>query len=361
LDSRENYDASRWDLITLDARRTAAGAANARELEQRFALQLAEAPNIANAVALESLDGALALLSEPGDDATATADRILDAFAPSELRYVWNLNAGIADSLAEQLGAGPLFPALPEERCREFHAEFISRVLQRSVELRGRAVLHIAAGDLPEAFAAMGATEFVIDGDRVWSADGVFRFADESPAALLCVGLDVGALLEKIGVGATEAELVQRMGPLIESAVRAGIQKKNFLANRLDSAIHPRQFVRPTLVVRPLGLERLSMRAGCVFLDGPPCSTLVRTLLGRLARRIRIEATPHRLDVGIAVELSANELGDCTEFVNPRRERPRVEFDVCNVTSRASPEIKLSLHQSSHRAMMHLRYADSRQ
>lgn len=147
-------------------------------------------------------------------------------------------------------------------------------------------------------------------------AEGVTRRSGRTAVVVQFAGIHLPRLHARMGRATDEESVMQRLGLLCDSAVRAGVQRREFLRRQMGGSGFPDQ---PVLVVVPIGLDAL-----VADLVGKPIAVddaalaMAEQILKQMQLRLRREGRHYGLQTkldGIAHALWA---GDAPDGGSPR-------------------------------------------
>lgn len=226
-------------------------------------------------------------------------DAIVAAAADADRRWILNVG-GLGDADAAPMFDDDLEPA-PDSLADAVGDELCKRAVEAGLADRFRVDLHVR----PEWGRERIATRLrpvlrtlrrglsvavVVDPVAPSPAEGLHGASKRVFGVVQYIGLDLDAILDRLG-GADPDTFLRRLALIVDSAVRAGVQKREFLrrASRVDED--------GVVVLTPVGLaqavERLTSRR---LADADPAATaFAEELLRRLRERAAREARHYQL------------------------------------------------------------------
>jgi hypothetical protein len=201
---------------------------------------------VAGLIAIDAFDGPLATLMEkrePEELADRFAESLVGAVGGPTLLF--NLHGGVPPAVARPLTEGSLFAVRPNERHDRLAAAFAQRFAERvltSDRLRPFVRIDVhpdvrySADELRSLLrpwtrwiAARGDLRFVFDRGDLAIGEGLRRSSGQLAAQFTAIGIRLDRLRERLGPLADEVMFAERLQTLTESAVRAGLQQREFL------------------------------------------------------------------------------------------------------------------------------------
>ncbi|QDU61128.1 anaerobic ribonucleoside triphosphate reductase [Planctomycetes bacterium Pan216] len=300
------------DVVAL-AQRTSGSRAFLDELER----SLDEvARKIVGTIALDGVDATLALWSDLGDDPVELADRFASILSGilrgRESRFIVNLYARVTPWAADLLSGGPLFSTEPSREQHAFASKFALRLAERVLEgaqlqRRCRLDLHPPMeGDEEELKETLRPwwrwlvrdTPLALSFDRGETSlgEGLRRVRGRRPAVYQYVGIMLPRLYRRLGEGSDAATIIERLGLLCESSVRAGVQRREFLRHSASFSEMRPSASALSLVVVPFGLDWLVYKLiGRSISSDAGALSLAEQIVSRLQHRLRREGRPYQL------------------------------------------------------------------
>lgn len=267
-----------WSAASLDMTRLAARAAGSDAFLRDFEADLESVcRRVEGTVAIDCPEGVLALLAERDADAGRLAEITVDILRRAATRHrvylAVNLRGRVSDLSAAGVSQGPLFRIRPTENQDRFAARWALRCAERLLEdpvLRDRARVDYHPDlALTDRDLEMGLGQwarwarkhphlcFSFDRDQPRLAEGLPAVPHARAAVYQHVGIRLRDLVERMGRGLDEEALFERLGLLCESAVRAGVQKREFLRRQQPDFFAGRDYGNAVVVVTPIGLDAL--------------------------------------------------------------------------------------------------------
>lgn len=275
------FDAScpiHWAAASADLRGVAARSTSVDSFLREFENELDEVcRRVEGTVAIDGPDTFLALLAERGTDPTRLAELVVDVFRRAVTRHetylVVNLRGRVSDLQAAGLADAPMFRIRPEEAHDRFAAKFALRCAERTLEDPSLATrtridyhpdlslddrqLEVTLGQWARWSRKHPQLSFCFDRDRVHLAEGLQVTPEGRSAIYQQVGIRLYDLYERLGRGCDDETLFERLGLLCESAVRAGVQKREFLRRQQPDFFAGRDYRQAAVVVVPIGLDAM--------------------------------------------------------------------------------------------------------
>lgn len=306
-----------WSAVSLDIRGVAGRSTGADSFLREFETELDQVcRRVEGAVAIDSPDAVLALLAERGDDPSRLADLVVDAFRRAVQRHhvylAINLRGRVPDSLAQGLSEGPLFNHRPDETQDRFAARFSLRCSERvleDAELASRARidfhpdlglrdedLQLSLGQWARWARRHSQLCFTFDRESALLCEGISAIASGRTAVYQQVGIRLPSLHRRLGAGCDDETLFERLGLLCESAVRAGVQKREFLRRQHPDLFAGRDYNLASVVVVPIGLDAMvkAMLGKSVARDESAMAFATQILL-RMRHRLQREGKHYQL------------------------------------------------------------------
>lgn len=271
------------------------------------------AAQVSSVMAVDSLDAWLALVGGIEADASHAAARVAQlvtrVLRERRVRIIVNLFGQVPADLANLWSKGALFPEklgeLHDRWASDFGTHLANQFKPRAREMnRCRLDVHLDALETTEQLELLAARwlrwserglSIAFAFDRpTWSAgEGLIGPLGQAQSVIEYVGIDLGRLLERIGPDDDGLLFVRRLDLLCDSAVRLGLQKREFLRQRRSDE----QNLGGAVVFCPLGIEHLGERLtgkgiGC---DEAGLS-LTERVLRRMTHRLTREAKHYRLE-----------------------------------------------------------------
>lgn len=304
---------TQWGALAVEAAKLASGAGDFDAWLERLSRQLARTADVVEgAIALEGLDGVAALLAPDRPEPDKLAERVQAMLRPVALRrpLIVNLFGRVTDRAAGEVGEGPLFQARSDELEDRLAGTFALRLaeglladpeLSNRVRIDFHPDLSMDDEDLerllgPWARWARTHANVRIVYDRAGTPLGEGLFAGTSAGVIEYVGIALPELAARLGPSIDDETLLARIGILCEAAVRAGVQKREFLRIHASRAHAGPEPAEPVLVVVPIGLDELVLEliGRPISVDDAATSFAVQ-ILSRIAHRLRREGRPYRL------------------------------------------------------------------
>jgi hypothetical protein len=272
----EAWCPTQWSVVSIDVRRLAARCRDAETFLHEFELALEVSGRSAGGtVVIDAPEIALAFAAESSaEPELAAAD-----WVASLSRVLRRQSIGAVVNLYGRAPGGqpaggvigePLFERAPEERHDSFAGDAacaIAHLLLResSIASHCRIDLHLPSRDrLSTTNALRRWLRFLhrgpqirvcFDRDRLPLAEGLVAGPGTRPAVVQYVGIHLPRIYEQMGRAADDDSLLERIALLCGSAVRAGVQKREFLRKHQPELAGTHE--PATLVVVPIGLDAL--------------------------------------------------------------------------------------------------------
>lgn len=310
---------SHWAAQTLDVLSVASHTADSWSLISRLEPELEELCRcVEGAIAIDSIDGVVALGSESNAEPETLAEQLIDVLRRStrgrRTALILNLHGRITEAVAAGMSEGPLFRVRPSELQDRFAHRFALHFAERLFEdpqlstqcrIDFHPDVHQDESDLRLSLRHWGKwahrgfpVRFCFDRDLGQQAEGLSALPTRQSEVYQYVGIRLPLLYRRIGKGSDDETLILRLGPLCEAAVRAGMQKREFLRRQ-----HPERFAgadRGTVVVAPIGLDALvADMIGKSIAQDEAALSFAEQIIARLARRLRSEARSYRMNARI--------------------------------------------------------------
>lgn len=267
-----------WAAASTNLSNAASRSSNADSFLREFDRELEDVcRRVEGAVAVDGLDTAIALLAEKGADPTRIAELVVDAFRRVVTRHgvhlIINLRGRVSEVHAAQVSDAPMFRLRSEESHDRFAAKFALRCAERvlddaTLSSRARIDFHpnlsmddrdleVALGQWARWARKYPQLSFCFDRDRIHLAEGLQLTQEGRSAIYQHVGVRLFDLYERLGRGCDDETLFERLGLLCESAVRAGVQKREFLRRQQPDFFAGRDYSHASVVVVPIGLDAM--------------------------------------------------------------------------------------------------------
>lgn len=279
-----------------------------------------QASRAAGVIAIEALDSVLALASSDDADPIRLADKVYSILARvlsvHPIRMVVNLFGRVPEFVAQWLSDGPLFQIRASEaqqRLAGSIGEALAQriVVERSMHGRCRLDLHIEPDgqtyslDHPEPWSRWilsgGSVCLCFDRRGQELAEGLFWDDHGRSAVCQYVGIDLMELHRHVGSVNDDDNLTQRLAMLCETAVRAGVQKREFLRRLQPELFAGHRPYRAQMVVVPIGLDRLvTQMLGSGLNESAAARDFALQLLRTIKQRLAREGKHYQLPCEIA-------------------------------------------------------------
>ena len=269
---------------------------------------------VSSTLAIDSLDAWLALIGAGDDDPVHAAQRVANIITrvlrERRIRMIVNLFGQVPSDLAGLWSKGALFPErlgeLHDRWASDFGTHLASLLKPRTEEMdRCRLDIHLDAVDSTEQlellasrwlrWSAKGLSIGFAFDRPTWSAgEGLIGPLGQSQTVVEYVGIDLATLVDRVGPDDDGSLFVRRLDLLCDSAVRLGLQKREFLRQRRGE-----DQSRPwgAVVFCPLGLDRLGERLTGRGVGGDEAGlSLTERVLRRMTHRLAREAKHYRLE-----------------------------------------------------------------
>jgi len=268
---------------------------------------------VSSVLAIDSLDAWLALVgggdAEPAHAAARVAHMLTRVLRERRVRIIVNLFGQVPADLTSLWSKGALFPEklgeLHDRWTSDFGTHLASQLKPRTREIdRCRLDVHLDAVESCEQLELLAARwlrwsdrglSIAFAFDRpTWSAgEGLIGPLGQPQTVVEYVGLDLGRLLERVGPDDDGTLFVRRLDLLCDSAVRLGLQKREFLRQRRSDD----QNLGGAVVFCPLGIEHLGERLTGKGIGGDEAGlSLTERVLRRISHRLAREAKHYRLE-----------------------------------------------------------------
>ena len=141
---------------------------------------------------------------------------------------------------------------------------------------------------------------FSFDREKTHLAEGLTWLPGERSAVYQYVGLRLPLLYRRLGRGHDDETLFHRLGLLCESAVRAGVQKREFLRQQQPSFFGGRDHQLAVVVVVPMGLDAMiAEMIGKPMSEDEASVAFAEQMLSQMSHRLRREGRHYQLRCAI--------------------------------------------------------------
>lgn len=305
-----------WAGLAIDAAEVARRVENLGAFLTEFELTLEDAARSSDGVlALTGLDSVLGLLAPPKTSAADLADWCAELFRELVGRrrstLIVNLDGRVSERVAAGLSEGPLFRMQTSELQDRLAGAFalrLTEIVLADEELTAHVVVDfhpdLRLDDEELALELKTWGRWAARSDRVRVAfdrgglawgEGMTAPSGRPVAVYQYLGLNLPALADRLGEGIDDETLLERLGLLCESVVRAGAQKRDFL-RRFQADPYDGRDADAAIAVAPIGLDCLSHRLlGHSIATDAAALALAGQVLSRMNLRLRRAGRPHQL------------------------------------------------------------------
>lgn len=333
-----------WAALSLGGIDLAARCESVDEFLDKLPIELALlAQRTEGVIAIEAFDSLVALLERAPASAGDLASDCMTALEACAripgVRLVVNLHGCIPDGLAEAIGEGPLFAVRATEQQERFASSLARELIERIVvgshleNLRIDFHPDMRADSEDFALSLRPIVRHLLDGERVriafdrgnWPlADGLTHVPGGRSAAYAFVGIHLDQLHHRLGDSQDDATLFERLGWLVESAIRAAGQKREFVRKRQPDLFAGRDHDRAAAILVPIGLDAVVTRMlGQSLAESPASLAFARQIVDVISQRARRATRPLHLNWRLdGVGLSPMELQEAIAPGNADRLRP---------------------------------------